>query len=398
MNIFDSHSVLIFLSLTVIFSYWFNLLGRHWKLPSVLLLLLFGILLHYVGDYFNFVISDIKPYLELFGIVGLILIVLEAALDIKISVSSLPNIRKSFEVAFLMLVVGTVSIAALFNSWFGVGWKVAFINSIPLAVVSSAIVIPSVAHLSGKKKEFLIYESTFSDILGILIFNFLVKQTAVTAGSVFSFFMMTGVTVILSLAGAVFLIFLAARIKDHVKIFIVLSIMLLIYSLGKMLHLSSLLLIFIFGILVNNLESILKNKFISAGGNEIKNELLHFKLVVSESSFVIRTFFFVMFGYSIDLRTIVSRDVLLIGSLVVMILAVIRYLYLRLFAKFNLLPEFFVAPKGLVSILLFYAIPAQSVIPFVGKGVLFFVICATSVLMAFGLYIHGGQTKSSDIP
>ncbi|MFA5319804.1 MAG: cation:proton antiporter [Candidatus Omnitrophota bacterium] len=397
MNILDSHSVLIFLSLTVILSYWFNLLGRHWRLPSVLLLLGFGILLHSVGDYFNFVINDIKPYLELFGIVGLILIVLEAALDIKISASSLPNIRKSFEVAFLMLVLGTVSIAALFNFWFGTGWKVSLINSIPLAVVSSAIVIPSVAHLSGKKKEFLIYESTLSDILGILFFNFLVQQTVMTAGSILSFFMMTGVTVILSFAGAVFLIFLAARIKNHVKMFIILSIMLLIYSLGKMLHLSSLLLIFIFGILVNNLESIFKNKFMSSGGNEIKNELVHFKLVVSESSFVIRTFFFIMFGYSIDLRVIVGSDVLLIGSLVVMILVAVRYLYLRLFAKFNLLPEFFVAPKGLVSILLFYAIPAQSVIPFVGRGVLFFVICATSVFMAVGLYIHGGKTGSNDI-
>jgi len=398
MNILDSHSVLIFLSLTVILSYWFTLLGRHWRLPSVLLLLGFGILLHYVGDYFNVVINDIKPYLELFGIVGLILIVLEAALDIKISASSLPNIRKSFEVAFLMLLLGTVSIAALFHFRFGAEWKVSLLNSIPLAVVSSAIVIPSVAHLSGRKKEFLVYESTFSDILGILIFNFLVQQTAMTAVSVLSFFMMTGVTIVLSFAGAVFLIFLASRIRNHVKMFIILSIMLLIYSLGKMLHLSSLLLIFIFGILVNNLESILKNRFISAGENEIKNELVHFKLIVSESSFVIRTFFFVMFGYSIDLRTIISSDVLLTGSLVVLILAAIRYLYLKLFAKLNFLPEFFVAPKGLVSILLFYAIPAQSVLPFVGRGVLFFVICATSLLMAAGLYVHGAKPVSNDIP
>ena len=398
MNILDSHSILFFLSFIVILSYCFNLLARRSKVPSVLLLLAFGVLLHYIGNYLHFTIKNIQPYLELFGIVGLILIVLEAALDIKINNASLPNIRKSFEVAFLMLVLGAFIIAGLFNFWFNMGWRVSLINAIPLAVVSSAIVIPSVAHLSNKKKEFLIYESTLSDILGILMFNFLLHQSGSVIGSFLGFFTMTAVTIILSLCGAVFLVFLATKIKDHVKIFILLSTMMLIYSFGKMLHLSALLLIFMFGILVNNLDSFFKSKFILNGENEIKNELSQFKLVVSESSFVIRTFFFVIFGYSIDLPTIVSGEVLLIGSLVVAVLAVIRFFYLRFFAKFNLLPEFFVAPKGLVSILLFYSIPAQSVIPFVSRGVLFFVICATSILMAVGLYIDGAKFKAADIP
>ncbi|MFH0856084.1 MAG: cation:proton antiporter [Candidatus Omnitrophota bacterium] len=398
MNIIDSHSILIFLSFIVILSYCFNLLASHWRVPSVLLLLGCGVLLHYTGDYFNFRVSNIRPYLELFGIVGLILIVLEAALDIKIRVSSLGNVRKSFEVAFLMLVLGAGSIAALFNFWFSVGWRTSLINSIPLAVVSSAIVIPSVVHLSSKKKEFLIYESTLSDILGILAFNFLIQHSLLTVGSIFGFFTTMVLTIVLSLGAAAFLIFLATRIKGHVKIFIILSIMLLIYSFGKMLHLSTLLLIFVFGILVNNLDNIFKRKFTVARSNEIRNELIQFKLVVSESSFVIRTFFFVIFGYSIDLPVVLSREVFLIGSLVVMLLTVVRFFYLKFFAKFNLLPEFFVAPKGLVSILLFYAIPAESVIPFISRGVLFFVICATSILMAVGLYIDGAKFQPKDIP
>ena len=31
---------------------------------------------------------------------------------------------------------------------------------------------PSVQHLKESKKEFMIYESTFSDVLGIMVFSF----------------------------------------------------------------------------------------------------------------------------------------------------------------------------------------------------------------------------------
>lgn len=45
-----------------------------------------------------------------------------------------------------------------------------------LLITSSAIVIPSVIHLENEKKEFLIYESTISDILGIMFFYLLVEN------------------------------------------------------------------------------------------------------------------------------------------------------------------------------------------------------------------------------
>jgi len=387
----NSYPVLIFLSSIVIISYIFNLFARHWKFPAVLFLLGLGVLLRYVGIYFNFAINNIQPYLELFGIVGLILIVLEAALDIKINRSSIPIIKKSLEVSFLVLVLGVIAIASLFHFWLSVGWRVALINSIPLSVISNAIVIPSVTHLSDNKKEFLIYESTLSDILGILLFNFLVYHVIENSGSAVNFIGTLVVTILVSLVSSLFLLYLVTRIKDHVKIFIILSVMILIYSLSKLLHLSPLLLIFIFGILLSNCEYFFKNRFAFVRNGSIIAEFFEFKLVVTESSFVIRTFFFVMFGYSIDLAMFANSEVLLIGSLVVVILIFVRYLYLRFFARISLLPELFIAPKGLVSILLFYSIPAQSIIPSVSRGVLFFVICVSSALMAVSLSIDNNK-------
>jgi len=388
----SSYPVLIFLSSIVIISYIFNLFARRCKVPAVLLLLGLGIALRYAGIYFNFSINNIQPYVELFGIVGLILIVLEAALDIKITPSSAPIVKKSLEVAFLVLVLGIIAIASLFHFWLSAGWRVACINSIPLAVISSAIVIPSIAHLPHKKKEFLIYESTLSDILGILLFNFLVQHAIATFSSAFNFIGVLVVTILVSLVSSLFLLYLVTRIKDHVKIFIILSVMMLIYSFGKLLHLSPLLLIFAFGLLLSNCEYFFKNRFAFIRGGSIPAEFLEFKLVVAESSFVIRTFFFVMFGYSIDLTMLADRNVLIIGSLVIGALLLIRYLYLKFVARIDLFPELYITPKGLVSILLFYSIPTQSLIPFVSRGVLFYVICVSSVLMAVSLFIDNKKS------
>jgi len=383
----NSYSVLIFLSLLVIISYVFNLFARSWKLPAVLLLLGLGILLRYVGIYFGFEINNIQPYLELFGIVGLILIVLEASLDLKVNRFSIPIVTKSLEVAFLVLVLGFSGIACLLHFWLLVGWRVACINSIPLAVISSAIVIPSVAHLSHKKKEFLIYESTLSDILGILLFNFLIHHEIASFNSAVNFIGILMITILVSVVSSLFLLYLIAKIKDHVKIFIILSVMILLYSLGKLLHLSPLLLIFVFGVLLSNYEHFFRNRFAFIRNLSLETDFSEFKLVVAESSFVIRTFFFVMFGYSIDLSMIANREVLLIGSAVVFILVFVRYIYLKYFARIDIFPELFIAPKGLVSILLFYSIPAQSVIPSVSRGVLFYVIFVSSILMAAALFV-----------
>ena len=49
----------------------------------------------------------------------------------------------------------------------------AWLYATPLSILSSAIIIPSVTGLKENKKEFHIYESTFSDIIGIMMFYFL---------------------------------------------------------------------------------------------------------------------------------------------------------------------------------------------------------------------------------
>ena len=91
-----SYSILIGLSLAVILSYLFDMVARATKVPSVLMLLISGIALRQGADYFDIAFVTPKVILEIFGIIGLIMIVLEGALDLKITREKGPLIRRSF--------------------------------------------------------------------------------------------------------------------------------------------------------------------------------------------------------------------------------------------------------------------------------------------------------------
>ena len=57
------------------------------------------------------------------------------------------------------------------------------LNAIPLGIISSAVAISSAIHLNREEKEFVVYESSFSDIFGIIIFDFiLISQGTIGEG------------------------------------------------------------------------------------------------------------------------------------------------------------------------------------------------------------------------
>ena len=47
----------------------------------------------------------------------------------------------------------------------------------------------------------------------------------------------------------------------------------------------------------------------------------------------------------------------------------------------DIIPQLFIAPRGLITVLLFYAIPAEAQIATFEPGILLFVIIGTSLLM-----------------
>ncbi|SNR57894.1 MULTISPECIES: cation:proton antiporter [Hymenobacter] len=390
-----SYSILIGLSLAVILSYLFDLAARATKVPSVLMLLLTGIALRQAADYFDFALPIPKVVLEIFGIIGLIMIVLEGALDLELTRDKAPLIRRSFLAAALMLIVQASAIATLLYLWLGISFQTCLVNAVPLAVISSAIAIPSVANLRGEKQEFIVYESTFSDILGIMFFNFALQKNFAQGMSVVTFGRDVVAVLVVAILSTAMLAFLLGRIRLHVKFFLILAFLVLMYSVAKKLHLSSLLLVLVFGLAVNNAKLFLKGTYLRRWfrPDQLHEEVHQLRSITAESAFLIRTFFFLLFGFSITLSSLLSFTLLWQGVLIVGVLTLIRFFYLRYVAKSDLIPELFIAPKGLITVLLFYSIPDQHHIGEVGENILFVVILLTGLLMMAGLLMSREQPE-----
>ena len=169
--------ILFVLPLLIIFSYLFDSFSRKTKFPSVILLMITGILFRFFisfSGYDNFTFLD--NLIPVLGTIGLILIVLEGAIELEISRKKLPLILKGFLAAFIILVVNIFVLKWIFENIFDLQNTVAALFAIPLSIISSAVAIPSAAGLIDNEREFVIYESTFSDILGIMIFNYALRQ------------------------------------------------------------------------------------------------------------------------------------------------------------------------------------------------------------------------------
>lgn len=381
-----TYTTLIILSGLVIFSYLFDLVASKTKLPSVLLLLLLGIGLRVLVDNLQLHTFNFLTILPTLGTVGLILIVFEGSLELKYEREKNKLIKGAFLSAFFILIATVSIITFIIYQITGKELYVCFTNAIPFSVISSAIAIPSAAALSNKGKEFIIYESSFSDILGIILFNFAISNPHISVSSFAGLGLNTLLILILSAVSGITLLYLMGRISHHIKFFLIISILILVYAIGQSYHLSSLVLILSFGLFLNNADTIKHAYFRSVFiYKNLSNDLTQLYQLSAESAFIIRTFFFVIFGFTMNIYALNDGIVIANGLIILATIFVIRFVYLKLFRKENSGTESFIAPRGLISILLYFNLPPALKIPEVGTAFLFMVVLGSSLIMSIGL-------------
>ncbi|AXT49638.1 sodium:proton exchanger [Aquimarina sp. BL5] len=388
MEIFSSYNLIIGTSLTIILSFIFNGIAKKTNIPSVLMLIILGIVYQYGIKTFGAESPDFMDELKVLGTVGLILIVLEAALELKLKREKLVPIFKSLVISLLGLVASAYAAAIILKALVdGMTMQSALLYATPLSILSSAIIIPSVAGLSEDKKEFHVYESTFSDILGITMFYFLAgKLNPAEDTGVAGFGFNLILTIIISLIVSYGIILIFQKIKSQVKLFLLIAVLLLLYGLGGKIHLSSLIIILIFGLVIANMKLFFQWKLENLLDYEKAKAIYHeLHVITAETAFVVRTLFFVIFGITITLSSLLNLKVALISILIIISIYLIRYVLLRIFVGKDISPQLFIAPRGLITILLFYAIPAEAMVPGFEPGILLFVIIGTSLIMTGGM-------------
>lgn len=404
----NPYLIIIIFSALIVCSYFFTQMSKWTKIPSVIFLIATGVALQYVVKFLGINIPNLSQPLSLLGVVGLMMIVLEGALDIKLHRNKLRTILAAFATSVLILGATNSLIAGvlLFFSDSTELFSEAFLHAIPLSVVSSAIVIPSVHTLIPAKKEFMVLEATLSDIFGIMLFEFWVIEPKMGQTITEAISINVSISVVVSIILSYLLVYVFHKIKTEIKFFLFLAILALLFSIGEYLHYSALMIILIFGVILNNTHVFFRGFLNRIINKEQIKEIRHeFVLITNETSFLIRTFFFVVFGLTMQLEGLLDFQSIAIAVAVMAVIYFTRILNLKVFIRSTIFPQMLIAPRGLVTILLFNKIAEHfNVQPF-NEGVLALVIIGTNLIMMMGLISSGNSedeleksTETSDDP
>jgi len=380
--------IIITICTLLLLAYIFTISSSKTKIPSVILLLILGWVVKQASDVFHIIIPDLNPLLPILGSVGLVLIVLEGSLELKLNKEKLPFVRKTLITAIVPLIITAFVIAFAFSYFLEIEFKDGLINAIPLCIISSAIAISSVGHLNSFNKEFAIYESSLSDIIGVLFFNFIVLNAVIDFNSVMHFGLQILLMLLISFVATAFLAFLLSKIDHHVKFAPIALLIILIFAVSEIYHLPALIFIMFFGLIMENFDELDKFEWIhKLKPKQLDKEVQKFKELITEAAFLIRSLFFLLFGFLMQTEDILNPETLGIALGVCALIYLIRALQLKYF-KVKLMPLLFIAPRGLITILLFLSIPEVNRIPFVSKALIIQVIVLSALFMMIGLIFN----------
>lgn len=354
----DSSILIIVLSLSVLISYGFDLFSSRFKTPSVLLLLLLGMLTRQATQYFDVQVLYVNAILPTLGTLGLILIVLEGGLDLELHTDRLSVLRRTLLASLLAIVGGTLLMAGMLYLLLNDSFYHCLIAALPFSIISSTVTVQRVDQLSGGQREYAVYESAFASILGIMAYNFLLLSRDSVLSAVWLFARDTFFMAIISLICCFLLLYLIGRINHRIKFLPIISVLFLVYALAEINHLSSLLLILIFGLFLNNTELFIRGRLSLILKNDLfEKELDQLKNLTAEGSFVVRTFFYLILGYVAIPQELIDADALIVSALFVLIIIGWRWVTLRLTYWGTSGALLWVAPRGLITILLYLNIP-----------------------------------------
>jgi hypothetical protein len=263
-------------------------------------------------------------------------------------------------------------------------FRIAILNALPISIISSAIAIPSTKMMCRKNREFVVYDTSISDVIGVVLFSYFLMNYNFTAGSVFYFVFQIFLMIVISIAASAGLSYLLGKLKHQIKFIPIILLVILIYSIAEVYHLPALIFILLFGLTIGNMDKIVelplikKITFLS-----IEKEVTRFKEITTEATFLIRSLFFLVFGFMIETNEILQQDSLQLALIIVAISLFVRALQLKITGN-KLFPLLFIAPRGLITILLFMSITAGEHISFINRNLILQIIVISTLIMILG--------------
>jgi potassium/hydrogen antiporter len=350
-------STILAVGLFIFAAYFFKGIFTRTGVPDVLLLMLCGILL---GP----VLGWVSP--AQFGAAGsalatmaLVVILFEGGVDLDLS-SLKSSISATLKLT-LTTFIATVGIVTAAGVWLGgLAWMPALMLGMILGGTSSAVVIPLVQGLNvqGKARTVLVLESAITDVLcivGIFVLLDAAKKGGVSATDTILAVSETMIVAVLigGLAGLAWLFLLrAARQLPHGS-FASAAMCFIVYGTTELLGFSGAIAALCFGLFLANgrrfaeATKLIRPGRLAAFSSEEQGFL-------QELIFVLKTFFFVFLGISMQLK---DTHLLMIGAVIVVAVYAVRHVLAGMASDRDVPTEHvaltaIMVPKGLAAAVL----------------------------------------------
>lgn len=355
----EMHIAIFSVGILIFLAHFFTKFFEKTRIPDVLMLVVIGLI---IGPGLQLVSSKSFGQVgHIFSVIALIIILFESGLGLTFS-----NLKKS---AFRGMKLATVNFAATLivitslSMWvYNMRLIEGLILSSILAATSAAVVIPMIdkLKLAQGTKTALIIESTFSDVLCIVMtlgFMQMLKynemRITMMIGGLISSFLLAA---LIGATAAIFWSNLLSKVRrlDN-NIFLTPAFVFVIYSLSEMLGYSGPISALAFGIMLGNIEILHQIPFFDNFPVLKPIQLSYIeKSFFGEAVFLLKTFFFVYIGLSIQMT---HFSVVLAGFIFSVVLYFIRVPVVklateRMVTQFDSIISSIMVPKGLVSAVL----------------------------------------------
>ena len=396
-----THETILTAALVLLIAFAVDRLGHRWGIPSVVALIATGMVAKPLLASVGLTLSGLDAAVPVVGTIGLVLIVLEGAFDVEVSRDKSALALRAAISASLGLVAWTALLAVLSHHGLGLGWFDALVLSIPFAVISSAVAIPSSRSLSKTHRDFVTYESTLSDILGILLFFALVTSDGTLSDAAWTLISSSLWSLLLGGLAAASLLALLLKLEGHIRFMPLLAGMFALYAVGKLTHLSPLLMVMLFGLTLNNphLVSWIKPFEHMLNAQAERGTVEEFKTLTRELTFAVRAFFFVLLGYWTDLATFGNWRAWLSAVIALLSIYGARWTCLKLLRIQPHVALTWLAPRGLITVLLYLtARPLLSLPAYIDGTVMLVVLCSVMLTSLSTRRPSGKQWTSQATP
>ncbi len=357
-------------------------IGPRIGLPSVIVLVLLGLVAKPVLSLVGYQLQGLELMVPIIGAIGLVLIVLEGALDIQIRRDKLWLAGAAFVQAVAGFLLCAAAFAALAALVMPLTVVQALLLAVPFAVISSAVAIPSSRFLPSSGREFVVYESSISDILGVLVFFALLNSDGTLTGVLFGLVGGSMLSLVLAIVSAVGLVLVLMRLEGHIRFVPLLAGLFGLYAAGKLLHLSPLIMVLFLGLLLNNPQFLSRLPGLHGVMDASYDATLsEFKVLVQELTFAVRGFFFILLGYWTDLSDLASPQAWVGAAVTLVVVYGGRRLLMPLSRQESERSLQWIAPRGLITVLLF--LEARQVLNLPGyiNGMVVIVVLASTGLV-----------------